>query len=596
MPTKSVLPITELDFFQAKNQLREFLRNDTSGRFRDIDFEGSNMSVLLDVLAYNTYQNNFYTNMAISEMFLDSAQLENSVVSHAKELNYLPRSAKSAKAVVNITISDPNNEDSTIVVPEGTRFTTTAAGSRFNFYTNETYIARRQGGVYVCDGIEIFEGEIISESFFFSDERRTVRLINRNIDTSSIKVFENFDQPVDLIEYTFRNDIFGVQTDDPVFYIEPSFDETYEILFGNNRFGKNPEIDARVTVIYRITSGPEANGACRFRTNFLPNVTVSTDSDATGGAEKESLSDTKFFAPRSIQVQERAVTQRDYEILLKQRFNEIQDVSVIGGDELDPPRFGKVAISVNLQGGLSQIAIQRYEEYLRDKTPIAIQPIFVPPEFLYIELDVNVIYDSKLTSQSKDSIEEDLRRLLKEYNENNMNKFGAAFEISRVSSLIDQSNPAIVNNTIAATPYILYTPEFQRSESPTFDFGTSLETPCGFARVNRTESYNSFVRSSVFVFNGSNAILEDNGLGVINITNARDRGLGRVEIIKRDAGTVDYERGVVKLSDFIVDSYESPGIRVSVNTADKNVTSPKRKVLVLKDRDVTMNIRKERDK
>ena len=596
MPTKSVLPITELDFFQAKNQLREFLRNDTSGRFRDIDFEGSNMSVLLDVLAYNTYQNNFYTNMAISEMFLDSAQLENSVVSHAKELNYLPRSAKSAKAVVNITILDPNNEDSTIVVPEGTRFTTTAAGSRFNFYTNETYIARRQGDVYVCDGIEIFEGEIISESFFFSDERRTVRLINRNIDTSSIKVFENFDQPVDLIEYTFRNDIFGVQTDDPVFYIEPSFDETYEILFGNNRFGKNPEIDARVTVIYRITAGPEANGACRFRTNFLPNVTVSTDSDATGGAEKESLSDTKFFAPRSIQVQERAVTQRDYEILLKQRFNEIQDVSVIGGDELDPPRFGKVAISVNLQGGLSQIAIQRYKEYLRDKTPIAIQPIFVPPEFLYIELDVNVIYDSKLTSQSKDSIEEDLRRLLKEYNENNMNKFGAAFEISRVSSLIDQSNPAIVNNTIAATPYILYTPEFQRSESPTFDFGTSLETPCRFARVNRTESYNSFVRSSVFVFDGSNAIFEDNGLGVINITNARDRGLGRVEFIKRDVGTVDYERGIVKLSDFIVDSYESPGIRVSVNTVDKNVTSPKRKVLVLKDRDVTINIRKERDK
>lgn len=596
MPTKPVLPITELDFFQAKNQLREFLRNDPSGRFRDIDFEGSNMSVLLDVLAYNTYQNNFYTNMAISEMFLDSAQLENSVVSHAKELNYLPRSAKSAKAVVNVTISDPANTNSVITIPEGTRFTSAQSGDRFNFFTTQSYVARRIGNQFVAEDVEIFEGELVREAFFVSGSRKSIRLINTNIDVSSITVFENFDDPLDRIEYTFRSDIFGVDSDDPVFYVEPSFDGTYEIVFGNNRFGRVPAENTQITVLYRISSGGEANGACRFTTSFVQNATVSTVSNAIGGAEKESLEDTKFFAPRSIQVQERAVTERDYEILLKQRFNEIQDVSVFGGDELDPPRFGKVAIAVNIEGGLSDTASRRYESFLRDKTPVAIQPIFLPPEFLFAQLDINVSYNQNQTSQSKDSIEAEIREILREYNLTNLNKFGAMFELSRVSTLIDSANPAIVNNTISALPYILYSPQFNRAENPTFIFGQSLESPCRFARANRTESYNSFIRSSVFVFEGTNAIFEDNGLGAINIVNARDRGMGEVEIIRRDAGTVDYDNGIVKLSDFVVDSYEGAGIRITANTQEKNITAPKRRVLILNDRDVTITIREARDR
>ena len=592
MPTKPVLPITELDFFQAKNQLKEFLRNDPSGRFRDIDFEGSNMSVLLDVLAYNTYQNNFYTNMAISEMFLDSAQLENSVVSHAKELNYLPRSAKSAKAIVTVTIEDGEIEESTIVIPEGTRFSTNQAGERFSFFTTESYVTRRvEGNRFVAENVELFEGELVEEAFFVSGSRQSMRLINDNVDVSSIKVFENFDDPVERLEYVFRTDIFGVEADDAVFYVEPSFDNTYEIVFGKNRFGRVPSQDSQIRVFYRISSGAEANGACRFTSSFRNNVAVSTITNAIGGAERETLEDTKFFAPRSIQVQERAVTSSDYEILLKQRFNEIQDVSVFGGEELEPPRFGKVAIAVNIQGGLSDISQRRYESFIREKTPVAIQPIFIEPEFLYAQLDINVIYDQKQTSQSKGFIESEIRDVLKEYNQINLNKFGSVFELSRVSALIDSVNPAIVNNTISASPYILYTPEFNRAKNPTFVFGSSLELPCRFARENRAESYNSFVRSSVFVFEGTNAIFEDNGLGVINIVNARDRDSGRVEIIRRNAGTVDYDTGTVKLSDFRVDSYEAPGIRITANTQEKNITAPKRRVLLLKDRDITITIK-----
>jgi hypothetical protein len=599
MPTNPLLPITELDFFQAKNQLKEFLRNDPSGRFRDIDFEGSNISVLLDVLSYNTYQNNFYTNMAISEMFLDSAQLENSVVSHAKELNYLPRSAKSSKAVVNVHIKDSQNTESTISIPEGTRFTTNQGGDRFNFFTNETYIARKVGENYVAENIEIFEGELIEEGFIFTGNQKSIRLINNNIDVSSIKVFENFDEPLDRIEYTVRNDIFGVGSNDPVFYIEPSFDNTYEIFFGNNRFGREPGQNTQIRVLYRISSGSAPNGACRFtgtikrntnNTSSLTN-TVTTVSNAMGGAERESLEDIKFFAPRSIQVQERAVTERDYEILLKQRFNEIQDISVFGGDELDPPRFGRVAIVVNIEGGLSEIASQRYNSFLKDKTPTGIQPIILPPEFLFIDLDINVAFSSKQTSQSKASVEQEVRKVLNEYNSIRLNKFAASFEVSRVSFLIDQANIGIINNTIRATPYMLYSPDFNERRSPTFNFGSSLETPCKFARSNNTESYNSFVQSSIFTFNGVEALFEDNGLGAINIINARNRSDGQVDVIRRNAGTVDYQSGIVKLSDFVIDSYSGNGIKIFANTADKNITAPKRRVLILNDQDIKINIR-----
>jgi hypothetical protein len=585
-------PITELDFFRVKNQLKEYLRADPADRFKDFDFEGSNMSVLLDVLAYNTYQNNFYTNMAISEMFLDTAQMENSVVSHAKELNYLPRSSTSAVSSVNISISDTNSTSSTIVIPENTRFTTTHAGDRYNFFTNETYIARKDttSGKYVVEGVDIFEGEIVDEAFFVTGTRNTIRLLNQNIDTSSIKVFESFDEPLDRIEYVYRGDIFGVAADDPVFYIEPSFDSTYEIIFGNNRFGRTPAANEQIRVIYRLSSGTEANGACRFSTAFKSNVTVTTVTHAAGGAEKETIEDTKFFAPRSIQIQERAVTERDYEVLLKQRFNEIRDISVYGGDELDPPRYGKVAISVNLDGGLSEAAARNYEVYLRDKTPVAIQPIFLPPEFLYVTLSINLFYSPKQTSQSKSDLEQAVREVLTQYNITSLEKFGAVFEVSRASTLIDNSNASITSNTLDALPYILYSPEFKKSDNPKFDFGTSLASQGIFLQSNNTLSYNTFVRSSVFVYDGINAIFEDDGLGIINIINEARRNEGIFDIIRRNVGTVDYKNGIARLSDFVVDSYAGAGIRVSANTQEKNVSSPKGRVLVLKDEDVTINV------
>ena len=233
-------PIVELDFAAVKQQLKDYLRSQT--QFKDYNFEGSNMSVLLDVLAYNTYHNNFYTNMAINEMFLDSAMLRNSVISHSKELNYLPRSRKSAKAVVRIRIDDPQGSitDQTVVIPTYTEFTSSYQGNSYNFVTNQTYVARKTSPtVYETGDVEIFEGEMLAsferEGFLVDDDGNLrVALSNPEVDTDSIVCFIDAEATEDQNVFQYRTNIFGVGPTDKVFYIEPYFDNRYNIYFGTH--------------------------------------------------------------------------------------------------------------------------------------------------------------------------------------------------------------------------------------------------------------------------------------------------------------------------------------------------------------------------
>ena len=283
------LNISELDFDAVKTQFKQYLQSQT--QFKDYNFEGSNMSVLLDVLAYNTYQNNFYTNMAVNEMFLDSAVLRNSIVSHAKELNYLPRSRRSAKAIVKVTITDDNAEGQSITITQYSPFTTIYNGENFEFVTNEMYVAKKTAPrTFVAENVEIFEGQMLAsferEGFFVDDDGiLRVTLSNENADTESISVFVDAEATENENVFLRKNDIFGVGPTDKVFYIEPYIDGRYTIYFGNNVFGFQPEEFEDIRVRYRITSGTEGNGAKTFSmaTNFGSAV-VSTVEIAAGGA------------------------------------------------------------------------------------------------------------------------------------------------------------------------------------------------------------------------------------------------------------------------------------------------------------------------
>lgn len=585
-------PINELDFSRIKEQFINFLKNQT--QFKDYNFQGSNMNVLLDVLSYNTYMNNFYVNMAINEMFLDSATLKNSVVSHAKELNYLPRSRVSSKAVVNVIIVDSTEVGQTITIPRFTEFTTNYQGTNYTFITNEIYVARRTtGSTFVATDVEIFEGEILTnfeKDGFFLDDQNFLRcnLTNDNIDVSTIEVFVDDEATEGQNQFLYASGIFGVTPTSKVFYLDPYLDDRYSIYFGRNIYGEQPNADIDVKVQYRICSGEEPNGANRFGSNFRTGVTVFTVLAASGGAERETIDSIKYFATKSLQIQERAITSSDYEILLRQRFPEIQAVAVYGGDELDPPQYGRVAISVNLQnqGFLSTTNKNTYVRYLSDKSPLTIEPIFIDPEFLYVETILDVTYSRKFTSKSIQQLESIIREEISNFNDENLNSFGATLRSSRLSAMIDSIDSSILSNTLCVNPIIEYKPVLNLTLNPKFKFDTPLVKPYPYKDVNGFTDFKPSIVSSTFTYRGTLSKIQDDGAGNIQIISA---DAVNTDILNPNAGTINYLTGELKLINFSVESYTGNAIKIYAATSSADVKSPKSRILVIRDSDVVIN-------
>tara|TARA_B110000967_G_scaffold98273_1_gene100927 strand:- start:2918 stop:4714 length:1797 start_codon:yes stop_codon:yes gene_type:complete len=591
------LNISELDFESIKTQFKTYLQSQT--QFKDYNFEGSNMSVFLDVLAYNTYQNNFYSNMAVNEMFLDSAVLKNSIMSHAKELNYLPRARKSARAVVNVTITDTTIIGQTVTIPVYSDFTTTYLGSSFNFVNAKTYVARKTGpGTFVAENVEIFEGQMLSsferEGYFIGDDGiLRVILTNENADIDSIEVFVDAEATEDANQFIRKNDIFGVGALDKVFYVEPYYDGRYTVYFGNNTFGVQPEAFEDIRVRYRITSGVEANGAFTFDLGSTsPSATIAVDTigPAAGGAERESLENIRYFAPKSLQIQERAITTNDYEILLKQNFPEIDSVSAYGGETLDPPQFGKVAIAVYLgegREGLSSVLSAAYIKFLKEKSPLGIEPVFIPSEFIYACVMANAYFDPKVTKKSAGQIESEIRTAIALYNNTYLDNFDTTLRKSKLSSLVDASNAAILSSEISVCPYVVYSPALNVASSPSFKFYAKLVKPYPFKDTSGFAEYKPAVVSGVFQFNNVDSYLQDDGLGNIQIVTS---DIANPQVVKPVAGTVNYETGEINLTDFKTEGYVGSGINIMVTTTNDDIVSPAGRIFVIADDDVTINM------
>ena len=586
-------PINNIDFQSIKTQFVDFLSREQS-QFKDYDFEGSNMSVFLDVLAYNTFMNNYYTNMAINEMFLDSAVLRNSIVSHAKELNYVPRSMQSARAVVRITITDNAETNPIIEIPKFTDFSASINGENFSFITDQVHVARRTApGVYTVDNVPIFEGEILDgfeKDGFFIDDDSALRcnLTNENIDTRTIEVFVDEESTEGENQFFLANDIFGKDPSSKVFYLAPYFDQRYSIYFGNNLFGEQPKNFEDIKVRYRICSGEAANGILKFSTSFR-DAEVTTIEAASGGSERESTESIKLLAPKSVQIQERAVTSRDYEVLLKQKFPDIQSISVYGGDELDPPRFGRVAVSVNLLGNrlLSDTAKNDYTNFLAEKSPLTIEPIFVNPLFLYLSAEINVNYSRKQTGKSAAQLEAIVRAAIESFNQSDLNEFGSTLRLSKLSSAIDNSDESILSNKIVAKPIVEYAPVLNRIENPTFKFDQELIKPYPYKEASGFLDYKPSITSSIFSYNNVCAFLQDNGDGAMQIINS---DVINTLVLNPNVGTVNYSTGEIRLANFVTDAYNPPAIKIFANTLRNDIISPKSRVFVIRNSDIVINM------
>ena len=601
-------PITELDFGAIKSQLRSYLETQT--QFKDYNFEGSNMSVLLDVLAFNSYQNNFYTNMALNEMFLDSAILKNSIVSHAKELNYIPRSRKSAKATLYVVIQDPTRTDATITIPQYAQFKVNHQGESFSFVTDKMYTARKvlstdinpqtgiafDAGSFVADSVDVYEGEMLAsfqrEGFIVdADGVLRVFLTNNEVYTDSIVVFIDAEATDDANVFTRANTIYGVNPTDKVFYLEPYLDDRYSIYFGKNQFGLQPEEFEDVRVRYRICSGTEPNGAGKdssFSGSFIENATVSayTLAAAAGGAERESMESIRYFAPKALQVQERAVTSKDYEVLLQQAFPEISAVSAYGGEELDPPQFGRVAVSVYLNDDtqiISSTLSNSYLAYLKERAPLGIEPIFKQTEFVYGDMEVIVNYTKKNTEKGEAELEALVRAAIQKYSDDNLEGFDKTLRRSKLSGIIDGLDVGILSSEITVLPVIEYSPPLNFNTNPTFRFETPLVRPYVFNAANGFTNYKPAVKSTPFDINGTCVYFQDDGLGNIMIITDE---VTNPQIINPTAGTIDYDKGEVKLTNFKVEAFNGSAIKVSAKTIDNDVVAPKGRVFILRDTDV----------
>jgi len=587
--------LATLDFATVKENLKTYLKSQST--FKDYDFEASNINVLLDILAYNTNLNAFYLNMISNEMFLDSAIIRDSIISHAKELNYLPRSFRSSIATVNVFLRD-TSDDATVLIPRGTSFTGSDGNRNFTFVTAENILATSIGitetGIpnnanFKAMDVLIYEGDYVLDSFVSTAEINQRYVIsNKTIDTNSIIVTVIEDNGATVQQYLKRDTLFGLDAQSKVFFIQPAEGDTYEIIFGDGVIGRPPKDNSIINIEYRACNGELPNGINTFTSDdnidTASVVSVQTVKTATGGSLPESLDSIRLNAPRAFSTQERVVTSSDYSALLKANFTEINDVVAYGGELFDPPLFGKVIVAVDLKNtdDLPESFKQKYNNFIKPRSPLSIDPLFVKPEYTYVSISTKVKYNINATSLNIDDIRGLVLSAIQQYNDNEINGFGKTLRYSKLITAIDNAQAAIVSNDteVLATKFI--TAILNGSNNYRVSFNFAIDNNVTFDR--------SGVSSSQFRFQDRECFFEDDGEGVMNIVT---KDSGETEVIT-EIGDVNYETGVISISGMSFQSVAGGVITFSVKPRDKDIESQQTSILRVLDSDVKINIEQVR--
>lgn len=590
MSDNSSLILSNLDFDTLKETFKIYLKG--QDRFKDYDFDGSNINILLDLLAYNTYHNNFYLNMVGSEMFLDSAVLRDSVVSHAKELNYVPRSFKSAQAVVNITVTTNDLSKRALVIPKGYSFTSRLLNKNFTFTVPENivlsnYTVSPDGSTIVFTGenINVFEGIYISESFTFDYNQITPFLLsNKNVDISSINVQVIEDSGSTVQIYQRASSLFNLNENSSVFFIQGASNDSYELVFGDGVTGRKPKNNSIIQVEYRVSNGELPNG-CNVFTPDGPiqgetNITINTIQPASRGSISESVESIKYNAPRHFTSQERAVTTEDYETLLKLNFPEINTVTAFGGEELDPPQFGKVFLSVDLKDvdALPDIKQQEYYRFLKPRSPVSIDPVFIAPEYTYLKVVSKVNYNINITSLTGDDIKTIVSSAIQQYAQNNLNNFNRTFRYSNLVRVIDNSQVAIISNETSINVIKTFTPTTGIPVTFDINFNTPLTVERQPGQLN-----SGCLISTEIIFRGIRSFIRDNGEGLLQVVSSGS------EAVIENVGTLDYNRGLAQFSGINIENFVGPSIKFTVIPRDKDISTNNNVILNILEEDITIN-------
>ena len=587
------LRVTELDFDNIKTNLKTFLK--AQEEFKDYDFEGSGMSVLLDTLAYNTHYLGFNANMLANEMFLDSASLRSSVVSHAKTLGYETTSVRAPVATINVTLSTDSN---TKTMSAGTAFSTTVDGTDYQFVTVADVTASNTGSAVPFESVKIYEGTYVTTRYTVdtSDVDQSFTLNNPNSDTSTLTVkVQTSAADTTTTTYTKATDITQLSSDSTVYYLQEVDGGKFEVYFGDGTVSKSLSDGNIVILQYVVTNKSLANGAQTFTSpssiDSVTSITVTTESSATGGSEAESIDSIKLQAPLDYSSQGRAVTVDDYKSYTKKLFPNTQAVSVWGGEDgsydtstgvSSNPEYGKVFISIKSTTGENLTTVQK-SNLVKAFAPYkvaSVTPVIVDPEITYLILNVTFNYDSTATTSTKDELASLIATTISNYNTSDLQEFNSSFRHSKLTGLIDDTDSSILNNTTTVTMGKFFTP-VASSTSYTISFGNAFYNPYSGYNTNQ----GGILASTGFYLDNDTTteyFFDDDGSGNLRIYSLAS---GVRTYLNSSAGTVDYTNGTISTTSLFisaisnVDGESSTKIRITAIPKSNDVVPVRNQIL-----------------
>jgi hypothetical protein len=596
--TEGKLNIAELDFTQIKENLIGFLQNQSE--FVGYNFRGSSFDVLLDVLAYNTHYNAYYANMVANEMFLDSATLRNSVVARSKHLGYLPRSAKGSKALVNFTIT-PSDDPAVITIPRFTQFQGDVDGINYIWCTSDSHAVNINANlIYTVSDVELTQGIPISYRYTAAtaDVDQRYLLPNANIDTDTLTVtVQTSETESASFAYDLANDITTVNSTSKHYFLDAQDDGLFEVQFGDGILGKEIANGNIITLAGLVTDAGATNGCKSFSVvssvGGYSNVQIITSSAAGGGVAQADIEEIKFNAPKNFDAQNRCVTVYDYVSLVKRDYPAAQSVVAWGGEDSDPPIYGKVYIAIKPRVGnvLSTAAKERIERsILAKRNVVGVTSVVVDPDYVYLGLDSTVKYDSSLTSNSEAILKKTVTSTIRNFGASNLKDFDKAFRYSNVIKLIDEAEVSIKSNQTAVSLKRYLYPLIGSTAAYTLKFSNEIYHP--------SNTFWGSITSSKFSYRDTaNTVWEDcrfqDENGYIQVY--RKFGIDRI-LVANNIGTITYSIGQINLTGFLPEAIgtvitgNTEPMTVSIIPASSDIKPVREQILLMEDSDISVTM------
>jgi hypothetical protein len=577
MTEQPSIDLSGLDFDQLKNSLKSYLSNQT--QFQDYDMDGSNMNILLGVLAYNSYMNQFYRNLSLNETFIGTSQLRSSAVRRSKELGYVPYHARGAEATISLQIF-PEDDPAFITVGAGTKFTSTVDNNTYTFLSLEDTTLTKTDEEYIGN-VVIREGSSVSHRYTVStseDMNYLLKNSNADLDTLVVKVQTSISDTT-TVTYTKADNIYEVTSASEVYFVSENYQELYEVYFGDGVLGKGL-VDGNIVILeYNVSNGSAGDGASSFALNGsaggYTNVVVSTVTSASGGRAKESLESIKFNAPLTYETQNRAVTYVDYQRLITREFSDVALCSVWGGEDNSPPVYGKVFVSAKPTIGTT-FSLARKEEMrllLKKYNMMSVDVQFVDPGYIYVTPSIEIRYDASKTSLSASGLSADIETAIQEYETTQLNTFSARFIQYAFSKKIADVSSSIVSVDVGLRMQKRFVPNTTRATAYNLTFNNPIDHP----QVGHSGS----ISSSAFTYQGKTCYLSCNGYGVLNVYFVS--GSNTKTVVLSNAGTVDYETGLVSISSILIEDFAGNELQVYAVPREAVVNSVRNQLMLVSD-------------